>query len=52
MERSFTNWRGIPKNKMNTREKTLKNKSNHTSTRLTITQDPQRYKNNKGKDTR
>ena len=34
--RSFTNWRGIPKNKMNTREKTrgtLKNKSNHTSTR-------------------
>ena len=35
---------GIPKNKMNTREKTrgtLKNKSNHTSTRPTITQDPQ-----------
>ena len=36
----------------NHKKKTLKNKSNHTSTRLTITQDPQRYKNNKGKDTR
>ena len=36
----------------NHKRKTLKNKSNHTSTRLTITQDPQRYKNNKGKDTR
>ena len=32
-----------------TRE-TLKNKSNHASTILTSTQDPQGYKNNKGKD--
>ena len=49
---STKNTKNTKNKRGNHKKKTLKNKSNHTSTRLTITQDPQRYKNNKGKDTR
>ena len=46
------NTKNTGKNGEKSQGETLKNKSNHTSTRLKSTQDPQRYKNNKVKYTR
>ena len=46
------NTKNTGKNREKTQGETLKNKSNHTSTRQSSTQDPQRYMNNKRKDTR
>ena len=50
--KSMKNTMNTGKNGEKSQGETLKNKSNHTSTRLKSTQDPQRYNNNKGKDTR